>query len=188
MLMCTFTSAKIGWNWIFPQQAYFKKNIYVWKKAQSIRKCRKMMLLLFSAKGKIFFRNLHYKFTFRFRPLLSTSKRYLMEKMKNVTNLIARKIKETPYYLRSLTYRFFFQSSEIRRSTQYQVITKEKENMWFFLLRGNEVFVWNIVLFLRDFRKKLKIAKFYCNEKPKMQNAPKYSVKYAHTLNIAVYE
>lgn len=117
------------------------------KKAQSIRKCRKMMLLLFSGKGKIFFRNLHYKFTFRFRPLLSTSKRYLMEKMKNVTNLIARKIKETPYYLRSLTYRFFFQSPEIRRSTQYQVITKEKENMWFFLLRGNEVFVWNIVLF-----------------------------------------
>lgn len=123
------------------------------KKAQSIRKCRKMLLLLFSAKGKIFFRNLHYKFTFRFRPLLSTSKRYLMEKMKNVTKLIARKIKETPYYLRSLTYRFFFQSPEIRRSKQFQVITKVKEKMWFWL-RGNEVSVWNIVLFFARISKK----------------------------------
>lgn len=112
----------------------------MYEKSSKHQEMYKNDVIAFFAKGKIFFRNLYYKFTFRFRPLLSTSKRCLMEKMKNVTNLIARKIKETQYYLRSLTYRFFFQSTKIRRSKQFQVI-KEKEKNAIFLLRGNEVSV-----------------------------------------------
>lgn len=139
MLMYTFTSAKIGWNWIFPQQAYFKKNIYVWKKLKASGNVEKWCYCFFLRKEKYFFRNLHYKFTFRFWPLLSTSKRYLMEKMKNVTNLIARKIKETQYYLQSSTYRFFFQSPKMRRSKQFQVMakatTKVEKKMRFFTAR-----------------------------------------------------
>lgn len=102
------------------------------KKSSKHQEMQKNDIIAFFAKEKIFFRNLHYKFTFRFRPLLSTSKRCLMEKMKNVTNLIARQIKETQYYLRSFTYRFFFQSTKIRRSKQFQVIKEKEKNAIFY--------------------------------------------------------